>query len=91
MVTTKHTRVGIRTKWLPPTNHRPQRIKASFDDGRSVVVSSDSLEGNEAEKHATVAYKLLRKHIGGDALINPVAAAFGQDNYWTWSYAHNKD
>lgn len=85
----RHQRVGIRTRWIPPTNFRPSRIKASFADGRSKTVSSDSLDGNDAEKHAQVAGMLLRKHIGGTSLICKVGAQFGNDTYWTWDYAAN--
>lgn len=71
--------VAILTTYLPVTNHRGSRLKATTmlprPDGKkvSVTVGLYELEGDDASKHAQVAEMLARKlgwagrWVGGDA------------------------
>jgi len=71
--------VAILTTYLPVTNHRGSRLKATTmlprPDGQkvSVTVGLYELHGNDAEKHAQVARMLVEKlgwagrWVGGDA------------------------
>lgn len=51
----------IETKFIAWTNNRPSRIKAFDGGGNKIIVSKDSLEGNDFEQHRSAAEKLMYK------------------------------
>ena len=84
---------AIITKYLPATNHRPARIKASCQRG-SRIVSWDyafDVEGN----HRLAANKLLGRFMsedvkthGSDPKTNPWARNFVSGELPSGEYAH---
>lgn len=50
---------AIQVKYLPPTNHRPARVKAWFQAGSVIVAWNHSQ--NQSDNFYEAAHKLLRK------------------------------
>lgn len=60
---------AIITKYLPPTNTRCARVKASFIGGQhKPIVSAYAYEFNNIDNHERVAALLLSKYYGDEAL-----------------------
>ncbi len=61
MRTTKHYSQAIITKFIPCTNCKPPRIKATAAGGESHTATFHNLEGDEQQKHFAVARALAEK------------------------------
>lgn len=85
---------AITTKYLPATNHKPARVKATATAG-SVLVSYDSaLRDDDAHKEAALA--LCRKFGWEGSLV--MGTTHNGDNVWVFIpsvrdiiYAHGKE
>jgi len=60
---------AILTKYLPPTNNRCSRIKASCE--RGYITLSYPHEGNQDQAHRTVALALVNKFADEDVIKYP--------------------
>lgn len=67
---------AILTKYIPATNHRGSRIKASCERG-SIMVSAGMMAGSVEENHIEAAGELVAKFVKED-----VKRYATQDNPW---------
>ena len=85
---TVHRCPVIVTKYLPPTNTRGSRIKATAAGGATVTMAWDH-ECDAAANHARAAVELITKRFGHPAetvCIRGGAATESGDHYaWTYS------
>lgn len=87
---TVHQCPVIVTRYLPPTDTRGSRIKATAAGGATVTVAWDHGE-DTAANHARAAVELITKRFGHPAdtlTLRGGAANAGGDHYaWTYSRA----
>lgn len=70
---------AIQTKFLPATNNRGSRIKASCDRGSITIPYPHELSGDECHREAV--RQLLKRFVAED--VKEYGAAAGEGNPWS--------